>query len=272
MTEIDRELSLQDEDRLPWLEAVEDDEEEGLSSSRVLGFVLASLVALALVVGGIWWLRGQQKPIPGSSEDTLIAAQEGDYKVKPETPGGMKVEGQGDSSFAASEGSVANGKMDMNAQPETPVAATKGVIPPATPAKPVVAGKSMTTAVPAAGGKFAVNPPAGAAPAVTAAGGALVQLGAYGSEATASAAWAEPSARGDDQDGGPGGGGWQYRLPPPRERWHASGSGGALRRGEGFGWFVYGGSLMCSGTCYCVSPSHSTETENVAVDAARAAL
>ena len=50
MTETDRELSLQDEDRLPWLEAVEDDEEEGLSSSKILGFVLASLVALAVGV------------------------------------------------------------------------------------------------------------------------------------------------------------------------------------------------------------------------------
>jgi cell division septation protein DedD len=191
MTDIDRELSLQDEDRLPWLEAVEDDEEEGLSSTRVLGFVVASLLALSLVVGGIWWLRGQQKPIPGSSEDTLIAAQEGDYKVKPEAPGGMKVEGQGDSSFAASEGSVANGKMDMNAQPETPVAATKGAIPPATPAKPVAAGKSATTAVPATPlGKLAVNTPAAPA-AAPATGGGLVQLGAYGSEATASAAWAQ---------------------------------------------------------------------------------
>lgn len=204
MTDTDRELSLQDEDRLPWLEAVEDDEEEGISSSKILGFVLASLVALAVVVGGIWWLRGQQAPLPGSSEDTLIAAQEGDYKVKPNDPGGMKVEGQGDSAFAASEGAVANGKVDMNAQPEAPVAGSKMPPPPASPAKPVAVGQSATTAIPANAGKIAVKPPVGAAPArpaiaapaaMAASGPGLVQLGAFGSEAMANKAWSAMTAK-----------------------------------------------------------------------------
>jgi hypothetical protein len=200
MTDTDRELSLQDEDRLPWLEAVEDDEDEGISSSKILGFVLASLVALAVVVGGIWWLRGQERPVPGSADDTLIAAQEGDYKVKPTDPGGMKVDGQGDTSFAASEGAVANGKVDMNAQPEAPVAGQKGIVPPATPAKPVAAGQSATTAIPANAGKIAVKPPVGAAPAAPAAapvagGAGLVQLGAFGSEAMANNAWAAMTSK-----------------------------------------------------------------------------
>ena len=199
MTDTDHELSLQDEDRLPWLEAVEDDEDDGISSHKILGFVLAALAALAVIVGGIWWLRGQQAPLPGSSEDTLIAAQEGDYKVKPNDPGGMKVEGQGDSAFAASEGAVANGKLDMNAQPEAAVAGKKVPPPPASPAKPVAAGQSATTAVPANAGRINVKPPVGAplapAPAAAGNGPGLVQLGAFGSEAMANKAWATMTAK-----------------------------------------------------------------------------
>ena len=123
MTDTDRELSLQEEDRLPWLEAVETDEEdEGVTGSKLMGLVLAGLLAIGVLVGGIWWLRNQQGP---SGDGTLIAAQEGDYKVKPDEPGGMKVEGQGDASFAASEGAEANGKVDVNATPEAPVAVVK---------------------------------------------------------------------------------------------------------------------------------------------------
>jgi cell division protein FtsN len=185
MTDTDRELGLQDEDRLPWLEAVEsDDDDEGLSGSKLLGFLLAAVLALGLVVGGVTWLRSQQQGPTG--DGTLIAAQEGDYKVKPSDPGGMKVEGQGDASFAASEGGEANGKVDMNAKPETPVAAAKKPDMPAT--KPVVAAtKAVTTAVPAASAKMPT--PAIPAPAVTGTNG-LVQLGAYGSQVGADQAWA----------------------------------------------------------------------------------
>jgi cell division protein FtsN len=193
MTDIDRdnarELGLQDEDRLPWLEAVESDEEEGLSAQKLMGFLIAALIALGLVVGGIWWLRSQHGP---SGDNSLIAAQEGDYKVKPDEPGGMKVEGQGDSAFATSEGAEANAKVNMGAQPEAPVAATKAV--PPVPPKPVASGsKAVTTDVPAAS-KMPAAPPAAVA-ATPAAGGALVQLGAYGSQVSADQAWASISGK-----------------------------------------------------------------------------
>jgi SPOR domain len=176
-TEVDRELSLQDEDRLPWLEAVEDDEDEGLSSGRMMGFLMLALLALGLIVGGVWWLRSQSQGPTG--DGTLIAAQEGDYKVKPDAPGGMKVEGQGDSAFAASEGAEANGKLDPNAKSETPVVGTKAATNPvlvAPPSRPVV-----SATVPSAGAPLATPAPM--------TGNTLVQLGAYGSVATATAAW-----------------------------------------------------------------------------------
>lgn len=178
MSETEQELGLQDGDRLPWLEAVDhDDDDDGVSRGKLMGFLLVGLAALGLVVGGVWWLRSQR---PGAEGDgTLIAAQPGDYKVKPDAPGGMKVEGQGDATFAASQGAEANGKVDLAAQPETPVATQKPVTPLAT--KPVVVAKPVVkTVIPPSGGKLA-------APS---AGGTLIQLGAYGSEATANAAWA----------------------------------------------------------------------------------
>jgi SPOR domain len=147
------------------------------------------LLALGLIIGGVWWLRGQGP----QGDGTLIAAQEGDYKVKPDQPGGMKVEGQGDSAFATSEGAEAAGKIDQRSMPETPVAGQKAT---AAAPKPAVAAKPVVTAVvPPSGGKLAPTAPApqpGAAPVVAGAG--LVQFGAYGSQASAEAAWSRLSA------------------------------------------------------------------------------
>ena len=179
MTDTDRELSLQDEDRLPWLESVEHDDDDGsVTNTKVLGFVLAALLGLGLLLGGMWWLNSQKGP---QGDGTLIAAQEGDYKVKPNDPGGMKVEGQGDAAFAASEGAEANGKVDMSAKPEAPVAVVKEA------AKPVAApisGKngSVTAAMASVAGKLTAGP-------LPTAGGGVVQLGAFNSQASADQAW-----------------------------------------------------------------------------------
>jgi hypothetical protein len=198
MTDTDRELSLQDEDRLPWLEAVDnDDEDEGISGSKIAGFVIAALLALGVVIGGVWWLRGQQAGPTG--DGTLIAAADGDYKVKPDDAGGMKVEGQGDSAFAASEGAEATGKLDTAVKTEAPIIPAKPAAAPA-PAKPVVAAAPQAkTSVPEAGGKLVAKPPvAPVAPAVVPVAGAgtgQIQLGAYGSQASAQQGWSELSAK-----------------------------------------------------------------------------
>ena len=178
MSETGPELGLRDEDRLPWLEAVEsEDDGDGISSGKLIALLLSGLGAIILVVGGVWWLRSQDAAPKG--DGTLIAAPQGDYKVKPDAAGGMKVEGQGDSTFAASEGAEANGTIDTTAQPETPVITQK---PAAAlqPAKPVIVAKhEVTTAMPPSGGKLLP-------PTVP---GAWVQLGAYESEAVANSAW-----------------------------------------------------------------------------------
>ena len=141
MTDTDAEMPIEEEDRLPWLEAVDtDEEEEGVSMTKLFGFLLVAVIALGLVVGGVSWLRSQKQTPTG--DGTLIAAQEGDYKIKPNDPGGMKVEGQGDAAFAASEGAEANGQVDLTAQPEPPVTGTKVTPAPvsASGGKPVVTG------------------------------------------------------------------------------------------------------------------------------------
>lgn len=193
MTDTDRgTLPLNDEDRLPWLEAVEEENNDRVSTGKLAGFVVAALVALGLVIGGVWLLRNHG-PTP-QGDGKLIAAQEGDYKVRPDAPGGMKVEGQGDSAFAASEGAEANGKIDLGATAETPVASGKAGLAKLTGAP---AAKVATTTLPASGGKLVAAPPTKAkvSGGATAVSGTLVQLGSFTSDAQASAAWVRLTKR-----------------------------------------------------------------------------
>jgi SPOR domain len=204
MTDVDNDGVRDEEDRLPWLEAV-DDEDEGVSTGKLAAFLIAALLALGAVIGGVAWLRSHQ---PGAQGDgKLIAAAEGDYKVRPDTPGGMKVEGQGDTAFKASEGAAPKGKIDLNATSETPVAGTK--MPKLNgPAAPM--GKNATAPMPANGGKLV---------AAVARGGGLVQLGAFSSEAKANQTWVSLAKRyaylaplGKSVEAAQVGGGTVYRL------------------------------------------------------------
>ena len=90
------ELGPADEDRLPWLEAVEEDEEsDGPSPIKLVAAVVIGLLAIGLIVGGLFWLGNRNQE--GTGE--VIAAPEGDYKVRPDQPGGMTVEGEGDTAL-----------------------------------------------------------------------------------------------------------------------------------------------------------------------------
>jgi hypothetical protein len=160
MTDSDRNgLNLDDPDRLPWLETADGYEyDDGASPMKVLGLVLGGLALLAAIVGGIYWMQRNQVGGQGGNGE-LIAAQEGDYKVRPEEAGGKKFEGEGDAAFQASEGKK-----------------TPAVIGPKPAEEP----------------KAEVKPSAsGAVPA----GAAFVQLGAFGDAAKAEAAWGQLSKR-----------------------------------------------------------------------------
>jgi hypothetical protein len=163
-TRADEPTPLDEDDRLPWLEAVEEEEEgDGPSTAKLVAFVLIGLVAIGLIVGGLFWM-GQREGETGGPE--MIEAAEGDYKVKPDDPGGMEVEGTGDTAFAASEGEVPKAAIDANALPEAPV--TKETPAPTAPKQPSSA---------------------------SAARGATIQLGAFSTQANANEAWEALSGR-----------------------------------------------------------------------------
>lgn len=182
---------LAEDDRLPWLESADDDYSEGPSLLRILAI---AVIVLALIATGVWAYQryGGSSGTTGSGE--LITAQDGDYKVKPDTPGGMKVDGQGDSVFRTSEGATATGAIDTRAVPEAPVAGKT-----ATPkVKPTEGAARVVAAVPPApSGRLTAQAPGVPLPKSNTGGGggALVQLGSFPSEAAANTAWEALSKR-----------------------------------------------------------------------------
>ncbi|MGF1550849.1 MAG: SPOR domain-containing protein [Sphingomonadaceae bacterium] len=160
---------------LPWLEAVEEEDEDRVPSVfKMVGAVVLGLIAIGLVVGGLFWLVDDDGDVAGEAE--VIAAPEGDYKVKPDDPGGMEVEGEGEASYAASEGEAPKGKIDTAAVPEQPVTARPQQPAQAQPKQPQP--------------KQEAQPPAPAA-----ASGPTIQLGAFSSQAAAQNAWKALSGR-----------------------------------------------------------------------------
>src|SRR3546814_12529353 len=84
-------LGLDDEDRLPWLEAADGFEEEGeVSPVRLLVMVLGGLLLIGAVLGGLWWI--QNGGARGNGE--LIAAQRGAYKVAQANDGARTSDGK----------------------------------------------------------------------------------------------------------------------------------------------------------------------------------
>ena len=184
-------VDLRDEDRLPWLETVEPDEPEGPPAGRVIALVLIGLAVLAMIIFGIYQLQNRTP----SADGELIAAQEGDYKIKPEDPGGLKVKGEGSTAVATSDGKPGSGAIDLKAVPEAPVDGRRAAQPlPAGSA----GGRNAVAQVPASGGKLVAAKPVTASQTTApgaASGGSLVQLGAYPSEAMANASWTSFSKR-----------------------------------------------------------------------------
>ena len=153
----------EEEERLPWLESPEDDEwddSQSSDNSKLAGFVLMGLVALAAIVGGIWWATNRGPDPALVADGSVIAAPDQPYKEAPQDPGGKTFDGTGDSSFAVSEGQ--SRPPQLGGEPGAPV----GAAPAPAPAQAAA--------------------PAAAAPA---SGGVGVQVGAFSSKAAAEAGW-----------------------------------------------------------------------------------
>ena len=152
-----------DGDRLPWLESADDiDADEGLDGGRIVGFVILGLIALALIVGAVWFATNRGGP--GRADGSLIRAESGPYKVAPENPGGKTFAGTGDTSYAVAQGQTRAG--------------TIASAEPAPAPSPAPSAKASAAATPA-----------------PAAGGVGVQIGAYTSASDAEKGWSMLSTR-----------------------------------------------------------------------------
>ena len=108
----DDELELHEEDEsLPWLESAEDyEDDEGVDGSRLLMFSLLGLLALVAIVGGIWWATNQG-PDSAMVADGGTIENPGEFKEKPDDPGGAEVAGTGSVAPAVAEGQRSEGRI-----------------------------------------------------------------------------------------------------------------------------------------------------------------
>jgi hypothetical protein len=165
-----------DDGQLPWLQAVDDeDESRGISARKMLAALIVVLLAALIVAATFFWLGRRDAVVSGPPE--LIHAEPGPYKIKPPNPGGLDVAGESETAFETSAGEDKDSQLDLNAMPEAPVAK---------PVKEEPKPAAADAAKPAA----AVPEPKPTGPA-----GSTVQLGAFQNQAQAERAWAALSAR-----------------------------------------------------------------------------
>jgi hypothetical protein len=167
-----------DEGQLPWLAAVDDeDEPRGVSARKMLAALLIVLLAGAIVAATFFWI-GRRDGDPNRPPE-LIRADAGPYKVKPPNPGGLDVAGESETAFETSAGEDKDAQLDLSKVPETSVAPPKETPKPPGPAetKPPVAAQPAP------------------APLPTGPKGSVIQLGAFANQAQAERAWAALAAR-----------------------------------------------------------------------------
>ena len=169
-----------DDQGLPWLEAVDDEDgPRGVSAKKMLAALLVVGLAAAVVAGTFFWLGRRDAVVTGAPE--LIEAPDGPYKIRPDDPGGLDVAGESETAYSTSAGDDPDAALDMTKLPEgvEPPAPEPAVTPPPAPKKI----PPNETKVPA---------PDDAAPGPS---GPTIQLGAYASTIKAETAWGMLSSR-----------------------------------------------------------------------------
>ena len=168
----ERELAFETpEERLPWLESDDEgDDQPTYDTSRLVGLGLIMLVALVVLVGGVWFFANRGAVSGPAPDGSLIAAPETPYKERPASPGGKTFAGTGDTSYAVGEGREVEARL-AGSPPQLPKAIVSS--PPAATATSAPAPSPTPTA------SADVGLPAGTA----------VQVGAYSSRADAEAGW-----------------------------------------------------------------------------------
>jgi len=149
------------DERLPWLEGEEEDEEPELDRARILAVGIALLLLLAVLGGLAWWFWAGRGEAELAADGSTIEAPDGPYKVRPRDPGGREVAGTGAESFRLAEGLRAEGRIAPAPSPAQPAAGATGAA--------AVSGE--------------------------AAAGIGVQIGAYPTREAAQAGWSQLSQR-----------------------------------------------------------------------------
>jgi hypothetical protein len=159
--------------QLPWLQAVDDeDEPRGVSARKMLAALSVVLLAALLVAGAFFWLGRREAQVNGPPE--LIRAGPGPYKVASNDRGNLDVAGESQTAFETSAGEDRDAQLNLDALPEQPVAA------------PPKAAKAPAEKAP---------PPPTAPEAAPGTPGSVIQLGAFENQAQAERAWTALSAR-----------------------------------------------------------------------------
>ena len=168
-----------DDQGLPWLEAVDDEDgPAGVSAKKMFAALLMVLVAGAIIAGTFFWLGRRDAVIDGAPE--LIRAQPGPYKVRPDDPGGLDVAGESQTAFETSAGEDPDAKLDMDKLPP-------GVEPPAPEPAADAPAEPAPKTLPRNETKEPVSDGSG--------GGSMIQVGAYASTIKADTAWTMLSGR-----------------------------------------------------------------------------
>lgn len=169
-----------DEDSLPWLQEVEDeDAPRGISARTMFIGLIIVLIVAAAVAGAFYWLGSRNGGIAGEPE--LIKAPAMPYKVKPDDPGGLDIAGESETTFQTSAGQDVDSRLNLGATGGEDVSAQQ--------APPQSSDETAATPKPA---EAAPPPPA---PKPSGAAGSVIQLGAFKNTAQAERAWAVLSAR-----------------------------------------------------------------------------
>jgi cell division protein FtsN len=169
-----------DEDSLPWLQEVEnEDARRGISARTMLAGLVIVLLVAAAVAAAFFWLGRRDFATAGAPE--LIRAPAGPYKVKPQDPGGLDIAGESQTTFETSAGQDVDSRLNLGAEGEQAEVQPKEA--------PKAAAQAESNAEP----KAAEAPPP--PPKPSGAAGAVIQLGAYKNVAQAERAWTALSAR-----------------------------------------------------------------------------